>query len=196
MRRHQVATRGWRRGVLRWIVCGVVVLPARPATAQAGTVILVRHAEKASPNGDPALSSAGRSRAQALAATLRAWPLDRIIISQFRRSRETAEPVAAAQGRTPTIVALGGDRAEDTRRVVSALSGLPAGAAVLVVGHSNTLLPIVAAWGGPTLPDLCDGRYDARFVLQRAAGDSIARLLVATYGAATPEGDRDCPEMR
>jgi hypothetical protein len=40
---------------------------------------------------------------------------------------------------------------------------------VLVVGHSNTVPAIVAALGGPRLPDLCDASYATMFVVRPAA---------------------------
>lgn len=168
---------------------------APPVAAQAGTILLVRHAEKASATGDAPLSAAGIRRTAALVDALRAWPLDLIVTSQYRRSQETAAPVAAAQGVSPTVIRLEGDRAEDTRRIVARLTALPAGGTALVVGHSNTLMPLVAAWGGPTLPDLCDSRYDALFILQRSPGDTVARLVVARYGAPS-DVDPACAEGR
>jgi len=169
------------------------LLAAPPAAAQAGSIILVRHAEKVSAAGDSGLSPAGQLRAQALAAALRGFRLDAIIVSQYRRTAETAAPIATEQGLIPLVVRLGGDRTENCGRVVEQLRRLPLGAMALVVGHSNTLSPIIQAWGGPELPDLPDAEYGTLYLLERAPGDSVARLLVASYGAASalpPGADR------
>ena len=56
-----------------------------------------------------------------------------------------------------------------------------AGRTVLVVGHSNTIPAIIAALGGPKLPDICDTQYSNLFVLvvkderARSSGRRTAR---------------------
>ena len=59
--------------------------------AQAQTVILVRHAEKAAaPADDPPLTPAGLARAQDLKARLAAAGVTLVIHSEFQRTRLTA----------------------------------------------------------------------------------------------------------
>src|SRR5262245_7501052 len=59
-------------------------------------VLVVRHAEKASPTApDPSLSTAGRARARALAHVAGAASVDAIYVTQFKRTKETAAPLAS-----------------------------------------------------------------------------------------------------
>ncbi|MBK7350032.1 MAG: histidine phosphatase family protein [Gemmatimonadales bacterium] len=160
-------------------------------TAQAATVILVRHAEKAAPSGDPPLSAPGRARAAALGAALVDFPVTTIITSEYRRTRETAAPLATARGLVPVVVAARSGADSNAAAVARALGAVPAGTAALVVGHSNTLGPIIAALGGPVLPDLCDGEYATLFVLELPP-DGAPRLLRARYGAPDPPGATEC----
>ncbi len=165
---------------------------ARPAPTAAPTetvVYLVRHAEKVSPTDpDPSLSEAGAARARALADTLAAAGVRRVIVSSRRRTTETAAPLLQRTGLTPEVVPLTPTHVADVAAAVRR-----GGGPVLVVGHSNTIPAIVGALGGPRLPDLCDASYDQLFVvvLRDGVASTVTRRLV---GARTPEGDA-CPGM-
>jgi hypothetical protein len=61
------------------------------------------------------------------------------------------------------------------------------GKRVLVVGHSNTVPKIVAAAGGPKIPDLGEKEFDDLIVLEVGPeSPATARLLHLQYGAASP----------
>jgi broad specificity phosphatase PhoE len=167
-------------------------LPLAAARAQASTVILVRHGEKTAPEGDAGLSEAGRVRADDLAVALASFPLGAIFVSQYRRTALTAEPVARAQQLTPAVVRVEKDIAVHAAAVGAAVRALPRGSAALVVGHSNTLGPIIRALGGPAISDLCDAEYAALLVLQPPAGEQPARLLRSSYGMPDPPGALEC----
>ena len=152
--------------------------------AQASTVILVRHAEKAGPSGDVDLSAAGQARAVALADALAAFPVQGIFTSQYKRTQQTAAPVAARFGLTPVAVPVqGGDARAQAAATAAAIRALAAGSAALVVGHSNTVGLIVEALGGPKLDDLCDGEYATMLVLDLSL-PSAPRLLRVHYGTS------------
>ncbi|HUQ19922.1 MAG TPA: histidine phosphatase family protein, partial [Gemmatimonadaceae bacterium] len=81
------------------------------------TVYLVRHAEKeiSNPNdADPDISSIGRDRAKALASRLGASGVTTIIATQFKRTQETAQPLASQIGVAPEIVPAGSIGATDS----------------------------------------------------------------------------------
>ena len=67
-------------------------------------------------------------------------------------------------------------------------------ASVLVVGHSNTVTQIIAALGGPKLPDLCDSQYSNLYTV--VLDGPSARLITGTYGAPSPEVATGCPAMK
>ena len=118
-------------------------------------VMLVRHAEKAAaPKGDVALSDAGLLRAESLAAALADARVDAIVTTQFRRTRETAAPLARNRHLTPVVVPTADNVEAHARAVAEAVRRL--GPVVLVVGHSDTIPAIIHALGGPKLPPLCD----------------------------------------
>ena len=75
------------------------------AHAQASTVILVRHAEKAAkPVDDPPLTNDGKARARDLAAAVADARVSTVIATQFVRTQATAKPAADAAGKTTIIV--------------------------------------------------------------------------------------------
>lgn len=151
--------------------------PAADAANATTTVYLVRHAEKAD-GDDPALSPAGQARATTLAHVLADAGLAAVFVTDTRRSRDTAAPVAAATGLTPTRY-----DARDARALAATVRADHAGQAVLVVGHSNTLDDLTAAFGAQGLADLDESQYDRLYVLQAGSGE--ARLLQLRYGAPT-----------
>jgi broad specificity phosphatase PhoE len=171
------------------------IAPPHTAHAQADRlVILVRHAEKAAePRGDPDLSDAGQERAKALATALASAHVDAVIVTQYRRTHETAEHVLAARHLTPIVVKAGDDLASHVKAVADAVRAQPPGATILVVGHGNTVPAIIGALGGPKLPDLCDDEYATMFVLDLPASGR-PRLVRSTYGAADPPGASSCAE--
>jgi broad specificity phosphatase PhoE len=157
--------------------------------AQPSTVILVRHAEKASETErDPVLSDAGTQRARDLANALVDAGIGSIITTQFQRTRLTAADVITATKLTPIVVrAGGGSHAAD---VAATIRSRPAGEVVLVVGHSNTVNEIIAALGGPAMPNLCDSQYANLFILEM--GGPKPRLIRASYGKPD-RVDPGCP---
>src|SRR5688572_10118497 len=100
--------------VLFLVVCGGL-LPASaqqpmgkpaalaPMTTKA-TLIIVRHAEKAGPDGDVPLTDAGHARAAALAHVLRDANISTIFATNLQRTQQTAAPIARALNLTPVIV--------------------------------------------------------------------------------------------
>ena len=82
----------------RLLMLLAVLLLAEPAAAQETTVVLVRHAEKVDESADAALSAAGLARAAALGAALEHAGVRAIFVTQFQRTRGTAEPLATRLG--------------------------------------------------------------------------------------------------
>lgn len=152
--------------------------------AQASTVVLVRHAEKAAETGDPELSTVGQARAKDLQVALAAFPVQAIFVSEFRRTLQTAAPTATFLHLTPVAIAVRGDAQAQASATAAAIRQLAPGTAALVVGHSNTIGPIIEALGGPHIRDLCDAEYATILVLELTR-TAPPRLLRASYG--TPD---------
>lgn len=152
--------------------------PAADAANATTTVYLVRHAEKAD-GDDPTLSMPGQTRAITLAHVLADAGLAAVFVTDTRRSRDTAAPVAAATGLTPTRY-----DARDARALAATVRADHVGQAVLVVGHSNTLDDLAAAFGAHGLTDLDESQYDRLYVLHVAG--QRAHLVRLRYGSPTP----------
>lgn len=166
------------------------LLIAAPAVvrAQATTVVLVRHAEKApAPANDPVLSEAGQARAKDLAEALAQAGVQAVIVTPYQRTRLTAQPLLDARGLAPQVVAISATHVADVARAVREHKGQ----VVLVVGHSNTIPAIVGALGGPKLPDLCDAQYAQLFTL--VIPEQGAPVLVQSqYGTPDAPTAGDC----
>jgi phosphohistidine phosphatase SixA len=177
--------------------CATAQQPSAQPPAGPGltTVYLVRHAEKSTTvptDPDPDITNAGKQRAEALATRLGASGVTAIIATQFKRTQETAEPLATVLGIAPEIILAG---REDHADSVAAAVLRHRGGKILVVGHSNTIAPIIAALGGPRLPNLCDSQYSELFVLYIPASGHV-ELLRQHYGARDPAPDEACQEMQ
>jgi broad specificity phosphatase PhoE len=177
-----------------FLLLACIILAGAPAVAQQGTtvVILVRHAEKAAaPAADPLLTDAGVARAEALAVALEGANVQAVITTELVRTRETARPLAEARG-LPLETVHSGAREAHVKAVASAVRA-HAGQTVLVVGHSNTIPAIIAALGGPQLPDICDSQYSDLFVL--VVREKKVDLVKSTYGAPSADPSTSCPKM-
>jgi phosphohistidine phosphatase SixA len=153
-----------------------VLLTTASYAAGQQAVIVVRHAEKADQSPDTKLSARGRARAQALANLLRGAGVTHVITSEYLRSRETAAPLAKALGLTPEQVP-----ARDLPALVARLHAIDPASIVLVVGHSNTIPPMLTVLGWPNTLDLHEGDYDNVFVVAPHPGQR-ASMVRLKYG--------------
>jgi len=179
--------------LIRAMLVLLAFVPVQGVLAQEGPslIILVRHAEKAAvPGADPPLSEAGKARAKALGAVLANTRLDAIVTTTYARTFETADVVAKDHNLPFEKVKVDGTHIAAVAAAVKAKKGV-----VLVVGHSNTIPAIIAALGGPELPDICEAYYSKLFVLQ-PMGSNPASLTVANYGASDPENAPGCATMQ
>jgi phosphohistidine phosphatase SixA len=155
-------------------------LLAAPVAAQP-TVFLVRHAERAdsepgkspSMSEDPDLSDAGRARAASLATLLRDAGITAIFTTEYKRTQQTAAPLAKALGLTVTVVS--SKNAADLVKQIKALVGTGTGN-VLVVGHSNTVPEVIKALDVPTTVTIGDDDFDNLFLLRPGQPSSLLRL--------------------
>lgn len=150
--------------------------------AQKATKIwVVRHAEKeiSDPkNPDPALTAIGTQRANDLKAYLAKEKISYIFSTPYTRTKRTILPVA-----NDRLVEVQTYDAGNSNELAEKIKALPAGKNILIVGHSNTVLPIIKALGAQTdLKTLTDDDYDFIFEL-RIKGDKV-KLNIHRYGAS------------
>ena len=143
-------------------------------TSTATTVILVRHAERATGQGDDPLSAQGRARAQALAYVLRDADIRTVMTSGVTRTRETAEPFARQAGLTPEVLP-----ADKLDAIPQRIRGLNQGA-VLVVHHSNTV-PVIAEKLGAKIEPIADQEFDRLVVITMPTTGSPS-VVTLRYG--------------
>jgi broad specificity phosphatase PhoE len=113
---------------------------------------VLRHFDKADASADPGLSAEGQRKAQALSTMFADRPPAVIYVTNTRRARETAAPIAARLQLEPRIY-----DPRDTAGLVSDLQKDPNPA--LIVGHSNTVPEIVAALGGQRPAAIAETEY-------------------------------------
>jgi len=157
------------------------LLAASPALAQ--TVVIVRHGEKVSPNGDSDLSAAGQARAQALAASLSGAKVALVLATPLKRTQQTGQPTADAAGLKIVPIALDGGAAAHAQRVAEAARKAAPDTTVLIVGHSNTVTDIARALGDPAPETLTDCEYDHMTVIQLSG--PAPKAIHARYGEPT-----------
>jgi broad specificity phosphatase PhoE len=161
--------------------------------AQSGStvVIVVRHADKDTiPKDDPPLTAAGVARALALLTALKDAAVQAVITTQLLRSQQTGRPLADAMGLTIITVPRGNDIERHAAEVAAEVRR-HRGKTVLVVGHGETVGPIIVALGGPRIAEVCANEYSNLYTLVLDDGDRVARFVQSTYGP--PSGQHTSP---
>ena len=141
------------------------------------TVLVVRHAEKEWEDGDPPLSDEGRERALDLLRLTEATGVSALYASQYRRTRETLEPVAARNG-----LEIQEHDAGDPAGLAARILSEQAGGVVLVAGHSNTVPSIVEALGAPRPSPIPDHEYDNLYVVYVEPAGRDPTVLRLSFG--------------
>jgi broad specificity phosphatase PhoE len=150
-----------------------------PCDAPVTTLLVVRHADRA--GQADSLSAAGVARARDLVHVAQTASVRAIYHSDTRRTRDTAAPLAASLG-----LDLLEYPAKETAPLIERVLEDHAGQTVLIVGHSNTVPTIIAAAGGPVIPDLDEKEFDGLFVVYVTCRDRPSLLLTLQYGAPSP----------
>ena len=144
-------------------------LAAVEPMAQVPTIYVSRHMRKGE-GDDPNLSAAGAEEAARLAELLKDRGIAAIFVTATKRSRETAQPLAAATG-APIETYDPRDNAALAKRA-SAIAG-----SILIVGHSNTVPAIVAAVGGTSPGPMTEEDFGRIFAVERATGKTVETRL-------------------
>lgn len=164
-------------GVTHIIVSAALLFASAASAAAQPAVFVVRHAERADTAtggsammaSDPELSDAGRARAESLAMMLKDAGITAIFTTQYKRTKQTAEPLAKALGLTVTEV-----NARELDRLPEKIRALRGNA--LVVGHSNTVPATLKGLGIENPPDIAETEFDRFFIVTLGEKPSMVTL--------------------
>ncbi len=153
-------------------------LHAQSATTPLTTMILVRHAEKATTpkTDDPELSPLGGQRAEKLAQLLNQTPLVAAYSTPYKRTMNTALPTAKTHNLSVQEYA-----AKPSAPFLDTLLQKHVGGTVLVVGHSNTIPQLVNMLvGKEAYKQFDDADYDNVFIvtLTKRGSASVTHLTL------------------
>jgi phosphohistidine phosphatase SixA len=161
----------------------VLSLLALLTSCSTTTVYLARHAEKVDESDSTDLSIVGRMRATALADTLANSYVNMVLTTPYRRTRQTAEPLAQRLG-----LPIGTYPAAPIGAGVNQINRIR-NKTVLVIGHSNTILELARGLGAaPTLTTIQGTDFDnlLQLRIRRTPFGRSVQLRETTYGQPTP----------
>ena len=142
-------------------------------------IFIVRHAEKET-GKDPVLTPAGNVRAGDLMRVLQNEGIQKIYVSQYKRTQMTGDSLRI-QFNTDTV-----HYAADTlcdNLINSIMQHSDFGKAILIIAHSNTIPQIIRKFGVTDYPygDIPDGEFDNLFVITYKKDK--AKLKKLKYGS-------------
>lgn len=148
-------------------------------------IYLVRHAEKADDDPqDPTLTDEGKARADELADRLASRGIERVLTTDYARTRDTGHPLASRLGLVMEFY--------DPRDLPAAAAEVLAdGRTALVVGHSNTTPGFVAALGGEPGEAIDEMEYDRLYEVTIDEDQVTTELHRFEIPAATVGGTQD-----
>lgn len=162
---------------------GIATSEAGNSSVPVTTIYIVRHAEKETANPedkDPDLTLEGKARAEALRSLLKDKAVDAVYTTQFKRTMNTLKPLA--DERHLKILTYESSAYEFLKtQIMQNFTGKT----VVVVGHSNTIVPMAKAFGvEPPVTEVPDSKYDHIFKITITA-DNNATLEAEQYGQPT-----------
>ena len=147
--------------------------------AQSIDVWIVRHAEKDKSNPqekNPDLSDEGKIRAKDLVEYLKKVKFDGVFSTPYKRTHQTVDSLAkinnlVVKDYNPT----------DSKKLVDEIKKDFLGKKVMIVGHSNTVLELIEAFGGKRpKPELTDDDYD--YIFHLIVRKDKASVKMSEYG--------------
>ena len=163
------------------LACVAMLALATLAVAQQSShmVFLVRHAEATSTAQDAALTPAGEKRAECLAKTLADADIKQIYTSDFKRTQQTAAPLATRLGVKATIVPTSNSDAL-VRDILQAADGN-----VLVVWHSDRLPGLIQSLQAGTVKAIAGNEFDRLVVvnIEQGKASPVTTLRYCEAGA-------------
>ena len=184
-----------RRLLLLWVIasnlgCAVTRPHDGDLLTAPRQVFLVRHTERELEGEDPPLVAAGEARAQALAETLRDAGITRIITTQWRRTRDTAQPLAKLLRLMPQVIPVLEGKARENVEEVAAAVRRYKDETVLIVGHITVHRRYRRSRRTESADDLRQRVFRpvlVRAVCRRSGVDSSPLRRCRRYFAALPD---------
>lgn len=143
-------------------------------SAAAHTIYLVRHAEKEK-GDEPGLTPQGLVRANALRNRLQGQNVKYLHSSNYRRTLETAAPLARALNMEVQIY-----DPNDLPGLAKHIQTLPG--THVVIGHSNTTPELAALLSGDGIIPMSDDEYDRIYEISLNAATGLSEAIISTYG--------------
>jgi broad specificity phosphatase PhoE len=128
-------------------------------------VFVVRHAERLDSSADSPLSAEGQARAARLAQMLRDARITVIVATEFKRTQDTARPLADALKLSVQQIA-----ATDLDGLLTKLRAAGPRGRVLVVSHSDRVPAILAALGDRQEVAIATAEYDNLWMVVPGSG--------------------------
>jgi broad specificity phosphatase PhoE len=133
-----------------------IFIACQNSQRKSASFILIRHAEKIlSSSNDPHLSTKGWQRANELVHIFKAVDIDAVYASPYRRSIDTAKPLAKAKQ-----LGILNYNPSELDSFAQKLLNTHMGETVIIVGHSNTTPQLINALSGTKYPNLDETEYD------------------------------------
>jgi 2,3-bisphosphoglycerate-dependent phosphoglycerate mutase len=147
--------------------------------AQTKTIWIIRHAEKQmddNKNSNPPLSKIGSQRAEDLKELLVRKPIQYLFSTPYLRTQQTLLPLS--KERNIPIQ----DYKTIDNAFIEKLNSLPDNSNIVVVGHSNTIIPLAKALGAKILyREFNDDDYD--FIFKLKVRNGKVKTVIHHYGA-------------
>lgn len=146
---------------------------------QVTKVFIVRHAEKETGN-DPVLTAAGNKRAGDLVRALQNDGIQKIYVSQFRRSQMTADSLRLQTG-IDAVHYIADTLCDEL--ISSIMEHRDFGKTILIIAHSNTIPKIIRKLGVLDYPqdNIPDNEYGNLFLVTYKNEKAKVKKLI--YGA-------------
>ena len=166
--------------VLLITLLGISTFGYSQTTSHKTTVYIVRHAEKNTTdpkNPDPELSMEGEKRVKSLAAKVKREKIAAVFSTKFKRTVQTGSLVAQKNKLNIELY-----NPANPKALAEMVKRKYKGQKVLIVGHSNTVLELVEAFGvSRPLSALTDDDYDFLFKIDIDQW-GLATLVTQNYG--------------
>jgi broad specificity phosphatase PhoE len=153
----------------------VVTCLSYSIVAQKKTIILVRHAEKVDASQDPELTEAGKQRAERLAKIVKKYKPGAIYSTDFKRTRDTAAPMAARRRLKVEIY--------DPKNPADLIDTIMKSKTkrFMIVGHSNTIPGLANLLGKKELfKNLDDAEHGVIWIVRLKDGE-LRKIEILRY---------------